>query len=123
MNDQFHHVADREVTSTIGERERTRGDVHVGGCLRVDGIVRGNIESTSDQSSLILSPHARIEGDVSVHRARIEGHVTGTMTIEGHLDVLTGAVIEGDVRYRSMTIEAGATVNGGVSALRDDYYD
>jgi cytoskeletal protein CcmA (bactofilin family) len=40
------------------------------------------------------------------------------VTVDGHLDVRSGAVVEGDVRYGSMAIETGASITGTLSALR-----
>lgn len=118
MSDDFRHASDADVTSIIGVRDRTRGDCHVGGGLRVDGVVRGNVVGSSDDAALLVSPNARVQGDIHVTRARLDGHVTGTVTVDGHLDVRAGAVIEGDVRYGSMAIETGASITGTLTALR-----
>ena len=118
MSDDFRHASDADITSIIGAGDRTRGDCHVGSGLRVDGVVRGNVLALNDGAALIVSPNARIEGDIHVGRARLDGHVTGTVTVDGHLDVRSGAVVEGDVRYGSMAIETGASITGTLSALR-----
>lgn len=118
MSENFRHASDADVTSIIGVRDRARGDCHIGGGLRVDGVLRGNVVASSDDAVLIVSPNARVEGDVHVTRARLDGHVTGTVTVDGHIDVRAGAVVEGDVRYGSMAIETGASITGTLTALR-----
>ncbi len=123
MSDDFRHANDADITSIIGVRDRIRGDYHVGGGLRVDGVVRGNVVASGDDAVLIVSPNARIEGDIHVTRARLDGRVTGTVTVDGHLDVRAGAVIEGDVRYGSMKIETGASITGTLTALRIEMDD
>ena len=120
MAEDFRHAGDNDITSTIGERDRARGDLHVGGGLQVNGVVRGNVLATSADAALIVRANALIEGDIKVVRARIEGHVTGTVTVEGHLDVMDGGVIEGDVHYGSMAIASGATVSGVLSSMRQE---
>lgn len=120
MSDDFRHASDADITSIIGVRDRIRGDFHVGGGLRVDGVIRGNVVAASDDAVLIVSPNARIEGDIHVVRARLDGHVTGTVTVDGHLDVRAGAIIEGDVRYGSMAIHPGAAITGALCPLRID---
>ncbi len=120
MADEFRHATEADITSSVGQRDRTRGDFHVGGGLRVDGVVRGNILASGDDASLVVSPNARVEGDVHVARARIEGHVTGSVTVTGHVDVIDGGVIEGDVHYGSMAIASGARVNGVLSSRRHE---
>lgn len=123
MADEFRHANDGDMTSTIGQRDRTRGDFHVGGGLRVEGVVRGNILASDDDASLIVRPRARVEGDVRIGRARIEGHVTGTVTVTGHLDIVDGGVVEGDVHYGSIAIAAGARVTGVLSSRRSELED
>lgn len=118
MAEEFRHASDSDITSTLGERDRVRGDLHVGGGVRIEGVVRGNIVAASEESSLVVAPRARIEGDVQIGRARIEGHVTGSVNVSGHLDVLDGGVIEGDVHYGSIAIAAGARVSGVLSSRR-----
>ncbi len=111
---QVRHATDADITTVLGRPDRTRGDLHVGGGLRVDGVVRGNISPNGEGSTLIVAESGHVEGDVAVTRARIDGRVTGGLDIEEHLDVSAGAIIEGDIRYGSMSMEAGACINGAV---------
>jgi len=112
--DGFRHATEEDVTSILGRRDRTRGDVHVSGGLRVDGVVRGNIEPGGNDAAVLVSPGGHVEGRIRAQRVRVEGHVSGSMIIEGHVDVMPRAVIEGDISYGSMSIAAGAVVNGRV---------
>lgn len=123
MADEFRHANDADMTSWIGRRDRTRGDFHVGGGLRVEGVVRGNILAADDDAGVIVGPGARIEGDVHIGRARIEGRVSGSVTVTGHLDILDGGVVEGDVHYGSIAIVAGARVTGVLSSRRSEMED
>lgn len=123
MADEFRHATDSDITSTLGRRDRARGDLHVGGGLRVDGVVRGNIVAAEEEASLIVTPQARVQGDVQIGRARIEGHVTGTVTVTGHIDILDGGVVEGDVHYGSIAIASGACVTGLLSSRRAELED
>lgn len=108
------YATDSDITSILGRRDRTRGDLLVGGGVRVNGIVRGNIEPVGDDCAVIVSTGGQVKGDMRVARARIDGSVTGAIDIEGHLEVTAGAVIDGDITYGSMSVEAGARVNGHV---------
>ncbi len=121
---QVRHATDADITTVLGRPDRTRGDLHVGGGLRVDGVVRGNIAPNGKGSTLIVAESGHVEGDITVTRARIDGRVTGGLDIEEHLDVSAGATIEGDILYGSMSMEAGACINGAVrsrhAGLDDD---
>lgn len=123
MADEFRHATASDITSTLGRCDRARGDLHVRGGLRVEGVVRGNIVAADEQASLIVAPGARVEGDVQIGRARIEGHVTGTVTVTGHLDIDDGGVVEGDVHYGSVAIACGARVTGVLSSRRAELED
>jgi len=115
--DGFRHATDGDITTILGKRDRTRGDLHVTGGVRVDGVVRGNIEPVSIDAAVIVSRTGSVQGNIHVHRARIDGRVKGNILTEGHLDLTSSAVIEGRVSYGSLSIEAGADVNGELSHL------
>ena len=66
-----------EITTRIGAPDRVRGELHVGGCARIDGVVRGSIERASDTSRAILGPGGHIRGEIRVHSIWIDGEVVG----------------------------------------------
>lgn len=118
---EVRHASDNDVTTVLGRQDRTRGDLHIGGGVRVQGVVRGNIEPVGDQCTVIVSPGGHVRGNVHAARARVDGNVTGALSIEGHLDVSSGAVIDGDITYGSMSIEAGARVEGYVRCRHSEF--
>lgn len=118
---EVRRVTDADITTVLGRQDRTRGDLHLGGGVRVNGVVRGNIEPAADGCAVIVSAGGYVEGDVHVARARIDGSVSGALNIEDHLEVTAGAVIDGDITYGSMSIEAGASVNGYVRCRHSDF--
>lgn len=114
------HAVDSDVTSVLGKEDRTRGDLRIGGCVRVEGVVRGDIEPVSDHAAVIIGPEGFVEGDVHVRRARIEGRVYGSIRVDGHLDVTSTAVLEGDLAYDSMRVEPGAWIEGRATCTRSE---
>ena len=118
---EVRHASESDITTLLGRQDRTRGDLHIGGGVRVQGVVRGNIEPGGEQCAVIVSRGGVVQGDIHASRARVEGSVTGTLRIEGHLDVIAGAVIDGDVTYGSMSIEAGARVEGHLRCMHSDF--
>lgn len=101
-----------EITSTIGAADRIRGEFHVGGCARVDGVVRGSIERGNDGSRLVIGPGGYVRGDIRVHDVWIEGQVVGRVEATGHVDIAATATVEADIEYGTLQIGAGAEVNG-----------
>lgn len=103
-----------EITSTIGGTDRIRGELHVGGCARVDGVIRGSVERGSDTAQLVVGPGGHVRGDIRVHDAWIEGQVVGRIEATGHVDIAATATVEADIDYGTLRISAGAEVNGAL---------
>jgi cytoskeletal protein CcmA (bactofilin family) len=90
-----------------------RGDVIFAGGLRIDGRVEGNVVDNPDSRGLlVLSEKGVIVGTVKVHDAVINGRVEGDMEIEHFLELQVGASITGNITYRTLKLDCGATVDG-----------
>jgi len=101
-----------EVTSTIGARDRIRGELHVGGCVRIDGVIRGDIEHIGPDARVIVGTGGYVQGDVRVHSIWIRGQVLGKIEAAGHVDIAADAVVHADITYGTLRIGAGAAVTG-----------
>lgn len=117
---QVRHAVDSDVTSVLSKEDRTRGDLRVGGCVRVDGVVCGDIEPVSDHAAVIIGQEGFVEGNIHVCRARVEGRIFGSIRVDGHLDVTSTAVIEGDLAYDSISVEPGAWIDGRATCTRSE---
>jgi cytoskeletal protein CcmA (bactofilin family) len=93
--------------SVIGTDVTIRGDIEASADLHVDGVVLGDLTC----ANLVQGEASRIEGAIVAERARLSGHVKGTIAARD-LVVLKSARIEGDVSYETLTIEQGAAVDG-----------
>ncbi len=93
--------------SVIGPDVSIKGDVSASADLHVDGTVEGYIAC----ASLVQGETSRIIGGIEAKKARLAGHVTGSIKAR-ELVILRTAHIEGDVQYDALTIEQGAQVEG-----------
>lgn len=102
------------IDSLIGAGTKVMGDVTFEGGLRVDGEIKGNVISASgDQhSSLVVSEHARIEGEINVSHLVINGTVIGPVFSSELLELQSHARVTGDVQYNTIEIHLGAVVQG-----------
>lgn len=100
------------VTSVVGAGDRIRGELHVAGCARIDGVVRGSIERHGNDACAIVSAGGHVRGDIHVHSIRIEGQVVGRVEATGHVEITASATVDADLQYGTLTIAAGAQVNG-----------
>ena len=66
------------IDSLIGVGTKIEGNVTFSGGVRVDGEIIGNVTASIDQSStLVLSEHARIDGEIRVSHLVVNGVVNG----------------------------------------------
>ncbi len=101
------------IDSLIGAGTSLVGDVTFSGGLRVDGEVRGNVRSADGQpATLVLSEHARIEGEISVSHVVINGTVIGPVHSSDFLELQPRAKVTGDVEYATIEMHLGAIVQG-----------
>jgi cytoskeletal protein CcmA (bactofilin family) len=101
------------IDTLIGAGTCVTGDIAFTGGLRIDGEIRGNVRATGDQSStLVVSEHARVEGEVSVSHLVINGTVLGPVISSGFLELQAKARVTGDVEYNTIEMHLGAVVQG-----------
>ncbi|MDP1733151.1 MAG: polymer-forming cytoskeletal protein [Sulfuritalea sp.] len=101
------------IDSLIGAGTTIEGNVTFTGGLRIDGEIRGNVYSLTDQpGTLVVSEHARIEGEVNVPHLVINGTVNGQVRSSVSLELQPRARVTGDVDYNSIELHLGAIVDG-----------
>jgi cytoskeletal protein CcmA (bactofilin family) len=109
----FGRNAKSEIDSLIGISARIEGDLIFTGGLRIDGEVHGNvIASEGAESVLIVSEHARIEGEVRCASLVVNGYIAGTVYSSELLELQPKGRIHGDVHYRLLEMHGGALVTG-----------
>jgi cytoskeletal protein CcmA (bactofilin family) len=102
-----------QLSSLLAQDTCIRGDVVFDGGMRIDGRIEGNVMGKSEgQGLLVLSEKGRIVGTVKVHDAVINGHVEGDLEVEHFLELQAGARITGNISYRTLKLDCGATVEG-----------
>lgn len=115
------------IDSLIGVTTVIEGDVVFSGGLRIDGQVKGNVvaagESQGTNTTLVVSESARIQGEIRAAHVVINGAVDGPIFVTEFLELQPKARVTGDVRYKSIEIHLGATLDGklehtGVEAQR-----
>ncbi|MDD2742770.1 MAG: polymer-forming cytoskeletal protein [Rhodocyclaceae bacterium] len=102
-----------QIDSLIGVGTRVEGNIFFAGGLRIDGEVKGNVEASGDVSSiLVISEHARIDGDVMVSHLVLNGAIFGAVTVSESLEVQPKARVVGDVDYALIEMHQGAVIEG-----------
>lgn len=104
--------------SLIGSEVTIGGDVTSDGALHIDGRIDGHVRC----ASLCQGQGGVIAGDIVADEARIGGLVEGTVSARSVVIEASGR-IAGDVAYDTISIAAGAQVEGRLarrSALAGD---
>jgi len=93
--------------SFIGPETVVSGDIATEAQLHVDGRIEGDVKC----AQLIQGTQGVIAGNIEADEARLGGTVEGTV-VARTLIVEASARIMGDVAYESLSIDAGAQIDG-----------
>ncbi|OGS93838.1 MAG: cell shape determination protein CcmA [Gallionellales bacterium RBG_16_56_9] len=108
-----HSKPQTQIDSLIGANATIGGDLYFSGGLRVDGHVNGNVIATPGKpSTLVLSEHARVNGEVSVTHLVTNGTINGSVSASEYLELQGKAKVTGDIYYKTMLIQLGAIIEG-----------
>ena len=105
-------VAVAAISTLIAEGTKIRGDVLFNGGLHLEGVIDGAVSAEGVDSVLTLSDKGRINGEVRVSNAVVNGTVNGDIFVGERLELAGNARIEGNVHYKVLEMAAGAQVNG-----------
>jgi len=101
------------IDSLVGDGTSIEGNVVFSGGLRIDGRVKGSVLAADDQpSTLVLSERARVDGEIRVSHAVINGTVNGPVYSTEYVELQPKCNVTGDVHYKTLEIQLGAVVQG-----------
>lgn len=103
-----------DILGFLGEGTVLEGDLSVRGVLRVDGEIRGKIESSS---ALIVGPHGVIDSsELRVATLCVAGVVRGTLHVRERLEIQPGGRVIGHVvlATKGLVIAPGGQFEGTV---------
>jgi cytoskeletal protein CcmA (bactofilin family) len=104
----------------LGKAASFLGDLVFSGGMKLDGYVKGSvIAKVEDQSVLVVSESATIEGEVRVAHLILNGTVIGSVHANKLLELHPHAKIIGDVRYAALEMHQGAIVDGSLSPWQE----
>ena len=103
----------KRIDSLIGAGTVVQGNVMFAGGLRIDGAVDGKVATANNApGTLVISEHARVDGEVKVSHVVINGSVSGPVIVNEYLELQAKARVNGDVVYRALEMHVGAIVQG-----------
>ena len=102
----------KDAINMIGAGTTILGDVISKGDIRVDGILKGSVNT---EGRVVLGREGVIEGDVMCKDADISGTVKAKITVSQLLTLKTSAKLNGDIITNKLSIEPGAAFTGSCS--------
>ncbi len=101
------------VVTLIGQGARIEGTLTFRGYLRIQGDIVGDIRCDDDRAgTAVVHGAGSVIGSIAAPNLVIGGRVQGPMHAGDSIEILDGAQVRGDARYRLLTIEPGAIVEG-----------
>lgn len=113
MFSKKHSKPQTQIDSLIGAGTTIEGNLNFSGGMRIDGQVNGNVVAAQGKpSTLVLSEHARVNGEVNVTHLVINGAISGPVFASEYMELQSKAKVNGDVHYTTLEIQLGAIVEG-----------
>ena len=109
--------SDYSINTIIGPGTNLGGNIESGGFTRIDGNIRGNVRA---KGRVVVGERARIKGNVTGTNITIGGVVVGNVVANGHLVILSTAIVIGDIITRRIQADDGCFVNGKVAVCLTD---
>lgn len=100
----------------LSEGTQITGDIHASNDIRVDGMIKGKINTTG---RLVIGQMARVEGEINSPSVDILGTMEGNIVSTGTVTLRAKSVFTGTVKAAYIAIEAGAIFNGECHIQRD----
>lgn len=98
-----------EVNAFLGNETSFEGKLNYSGAVRLDGRFKGEIHS---EDVLIVGETAKIEGEIRVGIAIIQGEVIGNITTKEKVELRHPGRVVGNITSPTVVIDDGAVFDG-----------
>jgi cytoskeletal protein CcmA (bactofilin family) len=103
--------SDYSINTIIGPNTNFSGDISAGGFTRIDGSINGDVRA---RGRIVIGERARMKGNVSGTNITVGGVVCGNIFSDGHLVILSTALVIGDIITRRIQADDGCFINGAI---------
>jgi cytoskeletal protein CcmA (bactofilin family) len=110
-------ISDYSINTIIGPGTGLTGDIEAGGFTRIDGSIRGDVRA---KGRVVIGERARMKGNVSGTNVTVGGVVVGNIISDGHLVILSTAIVIGDIITRRIQADDGCFINVKVTVCQTD---
>jgi cytoskeletal protein CcmA (bactofilin family) len=108
-----HMIKATKDIQTLGPQMTLEGKLVFEGTVRLDGHLKGTIESK--EGMMIVGEEAVVHADILVHTAKVSGEVRGNIRATDRIELHPPARVFGDLNAPVVLIDAGVTFDGKCS--------
>ena len=105
--------------TVIGEKIFIDGNIRGEENLVIEGSMKGNIEMA--KHNFTVGPKGRLEGEIKAHSIRVSGQMIGNIKTQGKVEITKEANFMGDIKAKSISVEAGAYFKGSIELDREPH--
>jgi cytoskeletal protein CcmA (bactofilin family) len=106
---KFSKDRPEEIASILAEGVEMAGELSFSHGLRVDGVVKGRINS---EAFLVIGPKGKVDAEVVIRRISINGEFRGIVRASDRVEVHKEGRVYGEIYTPCLIIEAGAIFEG-----------
>jgi len=97
-----------KIETIIGFNSTIKGEVHVKGTLRTDGLIEGNVKA----DWVVVGQKGRIKGDIHAMGILVGGSIEGNIEAKESVEIKSKGYICGDIRTQKLVIIEGGIFDG-----------
>ncbi|MBT8351870.1 MAG: polymer-forming cytoskeletal protein [Deltaproteobacteria bacterium] len=98
------------ISTFLGSDASIDGTIEFRGAIRLDGNVKGKINSNG--GTVIVGEKAEVDAKIAVGVAIIMGRVHGTIDAQDRIEIYPPGRVVGDIQAPVITVEEGGIFNG-----------
>ena len=109
-------IKEGRLSGYVGNGTVLTGETAFQAMLRIDGHLTGRV--TSENGTLIIGATGRVDANIMVAAAMINGTVNGDIVAMDKIELGRTARVVGNIQTPKLIIEDGATFEGGCTMLK-----
>ena len=106
----------KDSVGLIGQGIEVIGEINFAGTLRIEGAVRGHINSSSGTVS--IGETGVVEADVTTNNCIVDGVLVGDLIASSRVEITRKGRIKGKVTTRDLVIAEGAIFEGNLEMTK-----
>jgi cytoskeletal protein CcmA (bactofilin family) len=110
-------LEDFSINTILGPGASIIGDIESGGFTRIDGSIRGNLNT---KGRIVVGEKARMKGNISGTTVTVGGVVYGNIFASERILILNTGLVLGDIITRRIQADEGCLLHGKITVCQSE---